>query len=191
MSTKTFWYLTAKSSVIILILYTAVCALYSLTAPSSTWGYVRCQDLKRSFDSPDQLLMVIRAPPETQMQVSEPSKVWAPKCSKVLRLMSTIVTFSPACPPPFRVLRCPWRARKALSTSSSVQKTARVPVAPLAGAALLKLTPSPPWPPQLHSPLTNQKPADQQPPYRRVHRRQHPPHLRWRRPLSRRPHHWW
>ncbi|XP_003963046.1 transcription factor E2F1 [Takifugu rubripes] len=38
------------------------------------WGYVRCQDLKRSFDSPDQLLMVIRAPPETQMQVSEPSK---------------------------------------------------------------------------------------------------------------------
>ncbi|XP_062419233.1 transcription factor E2F1 isoform X2 [Pungitius pungitius] len=37
-------------------------------------GYVRCQDLKKSFDSPDQLVMVIRAPPETQMQVSEPSK---------------------------------------------------------------------------------------------------------------------
>lgn len=37
-------------------------------------GYVRCQDLRRSFDSPDQLVMVIRAPPETQMQVSEPSE---------------------------------------------------------------------------------------------------------------------
>ncbi|KAM6982952.1 transcription factor E2F1 [Tautogolabrus adspersus] len=37
-------------------------------------GYVRCQDLRQSFDSPDQLVMVIRAPPETQMQVSEPCK---------------------------------------------------------------------------------------------------------------------
>uniref|UniRef100_UPI0037E78B1E transcription factor E2F1 n=1 Tax=Semicossyphus pulcher TaxID=241346 RepID=UPI0037E78B1E len=37
-------------------------------------GYVRCQDLRNSFDSPDQLVMVIRAPPETQMQVSEPCK---------------------------------------------------------------------------------------------------------------------
>ncbi|XP_049437903.1 transcription factor E2F1 [Epinephelus fuscoguttatus] len=37
-------------------------------------GYVRCQDLRKSFDSPDQLVMVIRAPPETQMQVSEPCK---------------------------------------------------------------------------------------------------------------------
>lgn len=35
-------------------------------------GYVRCQDLRQSFSSPDQLVMVIRAPPETQMQVSEP-----------------------------------------------------------------------------------------------------------------------
>ncbi|KAM9344298.1 transcription factor E2F1 [Pholidichthys leucotaenia] len=37
-------------------------------------GYVRCQDLRQSFDSPDQLVMVIRAPPETQMQVSEPTE---------------------------------------------------------------------------------------------------------------------
>ncbi|XP_054651647.1 transcription factor E2F1 [Dunckerocampus dactyliophorus] len=37
-------------------------------------GYVRCQDLRKSFDSPDQLVMVIRAPPETQMQVSDPSE---------------------------------------------------------------------------------------------------------------------
>lgn len=53
--------------------------LYSLTAVFITLGYVRCQDLKKSFDSPDQLIMVIRAPPETQMQVSEPSKVRALK----------------------------------------------------------------------------------------------------------------
>ncbi|KAG7239831.1 hypothetical protein INR49_030543 [Caranx melampygus] len=32
------------------------------------------EDLRKSFDSPDQLVMVIRAPPETQMQVSEPSE---------------------------------------------------------------------------------------------------------------------
>ncbi|XP_016519545.1 transcription factor E2F1 [Poecilia formosa] len=37
-------------------------------------GYVRCQDLRQSFDSPDQLVMVVRAPPETQMQVTEPSE---------------------------------------------------------------------------------------------------------------------
>ncbi|XP_037126477.1 transcription factor E2F1 [Syngnathus acus] len=37
-------------------------------------GYVRCQDLRTSFDTPDQLVMVIRAPPETQMQVSDPSE---------------------------------------------------------------------------------------------------------------------
>lgn len=37
-------------------------------------GYVKCQDLRKSFESPDQLVMVVRAPPETQMQVSEPSE---------------------------------------------------------------------------------------------------------------------
>lgn len=52
-------------------------ALSSLTTASITLGYVHCQDLKKSFDSPDQLVMVIRAPPETQMQVSEPNKVQA------------------------------------------------------------------------------------------------------------------
>ncbi|XP_061758459.1 transcription factor E2F1 [Nerophis ophidion] len=41
---------------------------------SKRLGYVRCQDLRKSFDSPDQLVMVIRAPPETQMQVSDPSE---------------------------------------------------------------------------------------------------------------------
>lgn len=39
-----------------------------------------CQDLRKSFDSPDQLVMVIRAPPETQMQVSEPSEA----CGRII-----------------------------------------------------------------------------------------------------------
>lgn len=52
---------------------------YSLISEFITLGYVRCQDLRQSFDSPDQLVMVIRAPPETQMQVSEPSEVKALK----------------------------------------------------------------------------------------------------------------
>ncbi|XP_051736982.1 transcription factor E2F1-like [Ctenopharyngodon idella] len=37
-------------------------------------GYVRCQDLRNTVNPPDQIIMVIRAPPETQMQVSEPSE---------------------------------------------------------------------------------------------------------------------
>ncbi|XP_030643190.1 transcription factor E2F1 [Chanos chanos] len=37
-------------------------------------AYVKCQDLRDAVDLPDQLVMVIRAPPETQMQVSEPSE---------------------------------------------------------------------------------------------------------------------
>ncbi|KAJ8257314.1 hypothetical protein GJAV_G00184260 [Gymnothorax javanicus] len=32
-----------------------------------------CQDLRNTVDPPDQLVMVVRAPPETQMEVSEPS----------------------------------------------------------------------------------------------------------------------
>ncbi|KAK9954692.1 hypothetical protein ABG768_016741 [Culter alburnus] len=44
--------------------------------PSSQFklGYVRCQDLRNTVNPPDQIIMVIRAPPETQMQVSEPSE---------------------------------------------------------------------------------------------------------------------
>ncbi|XP_051955573.1 transcription factor E2F1-like [Xyrauchen texanus] len=37
-------------------------------------SYIRCQDLHNTVDPPDQIVMVIRAPPETQMQVSEPSE---------------------------------------------------------------------------------------------------------------------
>ncbi|XP_026873882.2 transcription factor E2F1 [Electrophorus electricus] len=37
-------------------------------------GYVRCQDLRKTVDPPDQIVMVIRAPPETQMTVSDPAE---------------------------------------------------------------------------------------------------------------------
>ncbi|KTG37564.1 hypothetical protein cypCar_00046125, partial [Cyprinus carpio] len=37
-------------------------------------GYVRCQDLRNTVHPADQIIMVIRAPPETQMQVSEPTE---------------------------------------------------------------------------------------------------------------------
>ncbi|XP_057219417.1 transcription factor E2F1 [Triplophysa rosa] len=37
-------------------------------------GYVRCPDLRDTVDPPDQIVMVIRAPPETQMQVTEPTE---------------------------------------------------------------------------------------------------------------------
>ncbi|MBN3304113.1 E2F1 factor, partial [Amia calva] len=39
-----------------------------------TLAYVMCQDLRNTVDPPDQLLMVVRAPPETQMQVLDPSE---------------------------------------------------------------------------------------------------------------------
>ncbi|KAJ8400573.1 hypothetical protein AAFF_G00393420 [Aldrovandia affinis] len=38
------------------------------------WGYVKCKDLQSAVGSPDQLVMVVRAPPETQMLVSDPSE---------------------------------------------------------------------------------------------------------------------
>ncbi|XP_061657153.1 transcription factor E2F1 [Syngnathoides biaculeatus] len=41
---------------------------------SKRLGFVHCQDLRTSFNTPDQLVMVIRAPPETQMQVLNPSE---------------------------------------------------------------------------------------------------------------------
>uniref|UniRef100_A0A673MPM5 Transcription factor E2F1-like n=1 Tax=Sinocyclocheilus rhinocerous TaxID=307959 RepID=A0A673MPM5_9TELE len=34
----------------------------------------QCQDLRNTVNPPDQIIMVIRAPPETQMQVSEPTE---------------------------------------------------------------------------------------------------------------------
>lgn len=51
----------------------SLCAISSLTL--STLGYVRCQDLRSTMDPPDQIVIVIRAPPETQMTVTEPSEV--------------------------------------------------------------------------------------------------------------------
>ncbi|MGH0129570.1 UNVERIFIED_CONTAM: hypothetical protein FKN15_039078 [Acipenser sinensis] len=44
----------------------------SLTTRTS--AYVMCQDLRNTVDPPDQLLMVVKAPPGTQMQVSDPSE---------------------------------------------------------------------------------------------------------------------
>ncbi|KAJ8390223.1 hypothetical protein AAFF_G00109620 [Aldrovandia affinis] len=40
----------------------------------ATLGYVMCQDLRNTVHPPDQLVMVVRAPPETQMEVSGPSE---------------------------------------------------------------------------------------------------------------------
>ncbi|XP_029102246.1 transcription factor E2F1 [Scleropages formosus] len=37
-------------------------------------GYVMCQDLRSTVNPPEQIVMVVRAPPETQMQVSDPSE---------------------------------------------------------------------------------------------------------------------
>uniref|UniRef100_A0A665X4V8 E2F transcription factor 1 n=1 Tax=Echeneis naucrates TaxID=173247 RepID=A0A665X4V8_ECHNA len=50
--------------------------LHLLTEDPQNKKYLSYQDqhTEKSFDSPDQLVMVIRAPPETQMQVSEPSE---------------------------------------------------------------------------------------------------------------------
>uniref|UniRef100_A0A667YDH2 E2F transcription factor 1 n=1 Tax=Myripristis murdjan TaxID=586833 RepID=A0A667YDH2_9TELE len=45
-----------------------------LTEDPQNKKYPFHRDLRKSFDSPDQLVMVIRAPPETQMQVSEPTE---------------------------------------------------------------------------------------------------------------------
>ncbi|KAL4623625.1 transcription factor E2F1-like [Arapaima gigas] len=37
-------------------------------------GYVMCQDLRGTVNPPDQIVMVVRAPPETQMQVLDPTE---------------------------------------------------------------------------------------------------------------------
>ncbi|XP_028668226.1 transcription factor E2F1 [Erpetoichthys calabaricus] len=37
-------------------------------------AYVKCQDLRQAIDLPDQLVMVVKAPAETQMQVLDPSE---------------------------------------------------------------------------------------------------------------------
>uniref|UniRef100_A0A8D2NXH8 E2F transcription factor 1 n=1 Tax=Zosterops lateralis melanops TaxID=1220523 RepID=A0A8D2NXH8_ZOSLA len=39
------------------------------------WAYVTCQDLRSIVDPAEQMVMVIKAPPETQLQVSDPSEV--------------------------------------------------------------------------------------------------------------------
>uniref|UniRef100_A0A8C9UCR9 E2F transcription factor 1 n=1 Tax=Serinus canaria TaxID=9135 RepID=A0A8C9UCR9_SERCA len=45
----------------------------SLTRPTA--AYVTCQDLRSIVDPAEQMVMVIKAPPETQLQVSDPAEV--------------------------------------------------------------------------------------------------------------------
>lgn len=52
-----------------------VCWLYFISLTISTLGYVTCQDLRSIADPSERMLMVIKAPPETHMQVSDPIEV--------------------------------------------------------------------------------------------------------------------
>lgn len=45
----------------------------SLTRPTA--AYVTCQDLRSIVDPAEQMVMVIKAPPETQLQVSDLAEV--------------------------------------------------------------------------------------------------------------------
>lgn len=45
----------------------------SLTRPTA--AYVTCQDLRSVVDPAEQMVMVVKAPPETQLQVSDPAEV--------------------------------------------------------------------------------------------------------------------
>ncbi|KFO59640.1 Transcription factor E2F1, partial [Corvus brachyrhynchos] len=46
----------------------------SLTRPTA--AYVTCQDLRSIVDPAEQMVMVIKAPPETQLQVSDPAEAF-------------------------------------------------------------------------------------------------------------------
>ncbi|KFP91688.1 Transcription factor E2F1, partial [Apaloderma vittatum] len=52
-------------------LHACVCSLTCSTA-----AYVTCQDLRSIVDPAEQMVMVIKAPPETQLQVSDPSEAF-------------------------------------------------------------------------------------------------------------------
>ncbi|KAG9335235.1 hypothetical protein JZ751_005481 [Albula glossodonta] len=45
-----------------------------MVGEEATLGYVLCQDLRDTVDPPDQLVMVVRAPSDTKMEVSEQSE---------------------------------------------------------------------------------------------------------------------
>lgn len=47
--------------------------MWSLTPP--TLAYVTCQDLRSIADPAEQMVMVIKAPPETQLQAMDSSEV--------------------------------------------------------------------------------------------------------------------
>lgn len=74
-----------------------VCSLTHHTA-----AYVTCQDLRSIVDPSEQMVMVIKAPPETQLQVSDPAEVSDPV--PPMDLHSPLVqlhlgTPCPTCPP--------------------------------------------------------------------------------------------
>ncbi|NXK86564.1 E2F1 factor, partial [Formicarius rufipectus] len=52
----------------------AGCCVCSLTCPTA--AYVTCQDLRSIVDPSEQMVMVIKAPPETQLQVSDPAEAF-------------------------------------------------------------------------------------------------------------------
>ncbi|KFP95897.1 Transcription factor E2F1, partial [Leptosomus discolor] len=52
-------------------LHPCVCSLTRHTA-----AYVTCQDLRSVVDPSEQMVMVIKAPPETQLQVSDPAEAF-------------------------------------------------------------------------------------------------------------------
>lgn len=94
-------------------------------------AYVMCQDLRSTVDPPNQIVMVVRAPPETQMQVSDPSEVrWSWVCSSVLLWKSSVPSFTYLYTASIdRVTRSLWKACVEQSTSSCVLRTAQSPVA--------------------------------------------------------------
>ncbi|XP_014001898.1 transcription factor E2F1 isoform X2 [Salmo salar] len=118
-------------------------------------GYLMCQDLRKSFDSPDQLVMVIRAPPETQMQVSEPSEGYqvslkstqgpidvflCPEdisgvCSPVTGISPSKATYQ-IMPQPAEQPQCSSTQEMTSSTAASQQNSSPLPLFREAGAVL-------------------------------------------------------
>ena len=93
---------------------------WSLTPP--TLAYVTCQDLRSIADPAEQMVMVIKAPPETQLQAVDSSEV-RPGSLDWTRMnwAGLVVQLSLSLPcllPPPRTFRSPLRANKAPSTFS-------------------------------------------------------------------------
>uniref|UniRef100_A0A4W5PNH5 E2F transcription factor 1 n=1 Tax=Hucho hucho TaxID=62062 RepID=A0A4W5PNH5_9TELE len=117
--------------------------------------YLMCQDLRKSFDSPDQLVMVIRAPPETQMQVAEPSEGYQVSLKStqgpidvflcpedISGVCSPVTSISPSkatdqiMPQPAEQPQCSSTLEITLSTAASQQNSSPLPLFREAGAVL-------------------------------------------------------